>query len=56
MEPNYYDEIPLRRTLYFVRGRRTTGGIKNMGKSNRSESGRGARVALGAHPTYTLVP
>jgi hypothetical protein len=53
MEPSGYDEIPLCKTLYFVRIYGTTGGIKQLGKYNRSEKGRGARVALSAHPTHT---
>jgi hypothetical protein len=37
----------------------TTAGIKHMGTHNRSENGRGAWVAVCAHPTHTdrpLVP
>jgi hypothetical protein len=30
----------------------TTGGIKKIGTPNRTENGRGAMVALCAHPTY----
>jgi hypothetical protein len=45
MERSNYDDIPLYNTLYFVR--------EQIGTQNRLENGRGAWVALCAHPTYT---
>jgi hypothetical protein len=45
MELSVYDEIPLCKILYCQRWW-TTGGIKQIGTHNRSENGRGARVAL----------
>jgi hypothetical protein len=36
--------------LYFIAG---TGGMKQMGTRNAAENGRGARVALCAHPSHT---
>jgi hypothetical protein len=52
MEPSDYDEIPWCKILYFVRG---TGILaeKEMETYNASENGRGAWVALHAHPTHT---
>jgi hypothetical protein len=49
MDPSYRDAIPLCKILYLRQRHRTTGGIKH----NRSESGRGAWVALSFYPTHS---
>jgi hypothetical protein len=52
MEPGDYDEISSCKILYFVRRTGLLAEWKT-GKQNRSENGRGAWVALWAHPTHT---
>jgi hypothetical protein len=42
MEPSDYDEIPLRKILYYVRGTGLLAEYSRWGTRNRSENGRGA--------------
>jgi hypothetical protein len=54
MEPaSNYDKVPLCKILYFERGVELLAEKKEMGIHNKSENGRGAWVALYAHPTHT---
>jgi hypothetical protein len=53
MEPSEHDNILLRKIPYFVGGTGLMAEWKRWGLHNRSDSGRSARVALCAHPTFT---